>query len=315
MKDFYTGVFSDEEKVSFIQEKLMTSYVKKSGQQYFLFQYLKGAGNELGAKFWAPHSSSRMAFDLYSWLKTDHGALDFCFEKQLDGMKSGGMGPNMDVFIETVDEVIFIESKFTESADLRYINKKKDGNSYLSPAYWTEKSYGRKNNEDGSKGYSLEERYYSNGYHKEVSKFCLDFNERLEKNPDWRKGGSWFEPKQETCHLIGILFYVFKHKAELRGKTVKLLNIYWWMNGDTRDPMIKKEFCDRAMILLKDINEKFNLQIKFEISAFTVQDLLKNKSLLSPHIHFPDGLIEEVIKRNESVVHNRTRQSFKKESE
>ena len=311
MIDFYTGVFSDEGKITFIKNKLMDKYEKKGTQSYFLLQYLNGAGNELGTKFWQPHSSSRMAFDLYSWLKTDHEALDFCFEKQLNGMKSGGMGPNMDVFIETVDEVIFIESKFTESADLRYINKNRESKSYLSPAYWTEKPYGPKKNEDGSKGYSLEERYYFNGYHKEVSEFCLGFNEQLEKHPEWRKRGSWFEPKQETCHLIGILFYVFEHRAELRGKTVKLLNIYWRMKGDTPNPEIKKEFCKRAMILLEEINEKFNLLIKFEISAFTVQDLLKNNSLLSPHIHFPDGLIEAVIKRNESVIGNNTRSSFR----
>ena len=183
MIEFYTGVFSDEEKVSFIKNKLMDKYIKKGEQSFFLLQYLNGAGNELGTKFWQPHSSSRMAFDLYSWLKDDNDALDFCFEKQLDGMKSGGMGPNMDVFIETKDEVIFIESKFTEPADLRYINKKKESDSYLSPAYWSEKPYGRKKNEDGSKGFSLEERYYYFGYHKEVSKFCSDFNEQMEQHP------------------------------------------------------------------------------------------------------------------------------------
>lgn len=313
MIEYYTDGFSDEEKVSFIKNKLMDKYEKKGLPSYFLFQYLNGAGNELGTKFWQPHSSSRMAFDLYSWLKTNDDALDFCFEKQLDGMKSGGMGPNMDVFIETKDEVIFIESKFTESADLRYINRKKESESYLSPAYWTEKPYGRKKNEDGSKGYSLEERYYSYGFHQEVSKFCQDFNTLMENNPKWKDGGSWFEPKQETCHLIGILFYVFKHKEELRGKTIKLLNIYWWMNGDNYNPEIKKAFCIKAMNLLEDIIEKFNLDIKFEISAFTIQELLENNSLLSAHIHFPEGLIEAVIKRNETVVGDRTRRSFKKE--
>ena len=136
----------------------------------------------------------------------------------------------------------------------------------------------------------------------------------MENNPKWKDGGSWFEPKQETCHLIGILFYVFKHREELRGKTIKLLNIYWWMNGDNQDPEIKKQFCTKAMNLLEDIKEKFDLDIKFEISAFTVQKLSKENSLLSKNIHFPEGLIESVIERNESIVGNRTRRAFKRKN-
>jgi len=124
MIEYYTDGFSDEEKVSFIKNKLMDKYEKKGLPSYFLFQYLNGAGNELGTKFWQPHSSSRMAFDLYSWLKTNDDALDFCFEKQLDGMKSGGMGPNMDVFIETKDEVIFIEKKRVSRIFPRHIGQR-----------------------------------------------------------------------------------------------------------------------------------------------------------------------------------------------
>ena len=85
------------------------------------------------------------------------------------------------------------------------------------------------------------------------------------------------------------------------------------MNGDNYNPEIKKAFCIKAMNLLEDIIEKFNLDIKFEISAFTIQELLENNSLLSAHIHFPEGLIEAVIKRNETVVGDRTRRSFKNE--
>ena len=83
----------------------------------FIEQYLQGSGNELHEHFWSSNSSSRLAFDLYSWMAVEPITIDFQFEKQLPGVvckKSGPSGvPNMDVYFETKDDIVFIENKYT----------------------------------------------------------------------------------------------------------------------------------------------------------------------------------------------------------
>ena len=148
-------------------KKLITPYEKKGKRKLFILQFARGAGNELAEKFWSPISSSRLAFDLYSWLAEEKNVIDFEFEKQLPGLKSGGMGPNMDVFIETQDELIFIESKFTEKAELGYINHKNPSASYLSPAYYADVH--------GKKAMTLEERFYNKPFAERFSKFCNEW--------------------------------------------------------------------------------------------------------------------------------------------
>ena len=102
---------NNEDKLRYL-ESMIQPYEKKKQKKYFIEQFLNGSGNELKDKFWELKSSSRMAYDLYSWMKDDENIKDFEFEFKLPGLKSGGNGPNMDVFIETKDELIFIESKF-----------------------------------------------------------------------------------------------------------------------------------------------------------------------------------------------------------
>ena len=41
---------------------------KNRKQGKFISQYLEGDGNEISKKFWSVKSSSRLAFDLYSWI-------------------------------------------------------------------------------------------------------------------------------------------------------------------------------------------------------------------------------------------------------
>lgn len=130
---------------------------KKDGKlDSFVFHYLQGSGNELKEKFWSPRSSSRLCFDLYSWMGSDDGYSVIQFEKKLPGIKSGArqISPNMDVYFESGNEIVFIESKYTETA----LNKNylKD----LPEAYWnTDQVYlsvsGKKVN------YSIGERYHN----------------------------------------------------------------------------------------------------------------------------------------------------------
>ena len=85
-------------------------------ESYFIQQFLEGSGNELKEKFWSDASSSRLCFDLYSWLCSEPKVKSFQFEKQLPGVLTGRKSgrPNMDVYFEYENHIIFIESKYTE---------------------------------------------------------------------------------------------------------------------------------------------------------------------------------------------------------
>ena len=296
----------DDLKVKYY-ERLIKPYTKGGKKKFAIEQFLRGAGNELSDKFWHEISSSRMAFDLYSWMQNgeyDNVITDFEFEYPLPPLNSGGMGPNMDVFIETKDELIFIESKFTEKANLNYKNKNNKGETYLSPGYYAETH--------GSKKMPLEERFYRYPYARKFAEFCEEW-EKVMTNPEnaqWRMRGfvDWFEPKQETCHLCGILFFLFdeKNKSRIKGKSVRLYNVYWQMAGDNSD--IENAFCSRAQELIDDILKNNNPGVKdFKIKAFSVQEMLSGKENLSEHIKFPPEVIDNVMKRNEAIVGNKQR--------
>ncbi len=297
------NAMTSEEKVSYF-ERLIKPYTKKKTKKFAIDQFLRGAGNELSYKFWRKTSSSRMAFDLYSWMQEDKQVLDFEFEYPLPGLKSGGMGPNMDVYIETKDEIIFVESKFTEEADLNYMNENPKGKINLSPGYYAETH--------GSRKMSLEDRFYRYPYARAFSDFCRKWEAVMSspENASWRKRGNvdWFDPKQETCHLCGILFFLFdkENKSRIKGKSIRLYNVYWKMNGDTTD--IEKAFCERAQKLIDGILANSDLGVKdFKIGAFSVQDMLDGKESLSKHFHFPTDLAAQIMKRNTEITGDRRR--------
>lgn len=219
--------------------------------------------------------------------------IDFEFEYKLPNLKSGGMGPNMDVFIETKDELIFVESKFTERANLHYID-----NGYLKKAYYDEEGYGRNN-------MKLIDRFYRNDWAKLFSKFCLEREEKM-KEEGWHKGIDWFEPKQETCHLSGILLFLSENKnhQKIKGKKIRLYNIYWKLENDKNSPM-QLSFCENAQKLIdKIINEYFQELgvFDFKLDAFSVQEMLNDNTKLSPHIKFPSDFKDIITKRNDDIL-------------
>jgi hypothetical protein len=273
-------------------ERMIQPYVKKNQKKYPIMQFLLGDGKELSGKFWEKKSSSRMAYDLYSWMQDDSKVLDFAFEYQLPGLKSGGNGPNMDVYIETQDELIFIESKFTEKANLHYMD-----NGYLKEAYYKDGPY-------GSNKMGLVKRFYDNQWAKRFSEFCEEW-ERTMESYHWHEGSDWFEPKQETCHLSGILLFLFNdgNKALIKDKSIRLYNIYWKLENDKESDM-KKSFCEKAQQLINDIvSSNKSLGIRdFKIDAFTAQEMLKTPGRLSSHIRFPKELCEIITKRNEKIL-------------
>jgi hypothetical protein len=279
-----------EEKLKYLEE-MIQHYTKQNQKKYFIEQFLNGAGNELVDKFWELRSSSRMAYDLYSWMKNDANVLDIEFEFQLPNLQSGGIGPNMDVFIETEDELIFIESKFTEKANLHYID-----NGYLKEAYYIKSPYGRSQ-------MGLEERFYDNKWAVRFSDFCTEWESLMTKK-GWHKGKDWFEPKQETCHLSGILLFLFKpeNAARIKNKKIRLYNIFWEMPQDGYSEM-ERQFCEKAQNLIEGIISDSKLDIiDFKINAFSVQDMLKTPNKLSKHIVFPDDYNKKFNNRNEDIL-------------
>ena len=280
----------DNKKLKYLEE-MIQPYEKKNTKKYPIVQFLLGDGNEFSGKFWQNRSSSRMAYDLYSWMKNESQVLDFEFEFHLPGLKSGGKGPNMDVFIETKDEIIFIESKFTEKANLHY----KD-NGYLKDAYYVKEPYGRSKK-------VLVERFDGNQWANDFSDFCIEWEDLMEKN-GWHEGTDWFEPKQETCHLSGILLFLFdkKNNKLIKNKKIRLYNIFWRMPEDNCSEM-EKQFCERAQILINKILSKNNPGIKdFKIDAFSIQDMLATPKKLSEYIVFPDDYSEKFKKRNTEIL-------------
>lgn len=287
-------IVTQSEKLKYLEEMIQPYEKPRSKDQikkYFIEQYLHGAGNELAGKFWELRSSARMAYDLYSWMKDSDEILDFQFEFQLPNLGSGGIGPNMDVFIETEDELLFIESKFTERANLHYID-----NGYLKEAYYIPKPYGRCQ-------MSLKKRFHDNEWATQFSEFCYDWERQMNDNR-WHQGHDWFEPKQETCHLSGILLYLYNKKFQdrIRDKKIRLLNIYWELPKDVKSVMANA-FCTSAQRLIGKIISSNNPGItEFKIDAFSVQEMLETPNKLSPLIVFPEGILEKMTNRNESIL-------------
>lgn len=281
---------SSEEKIHYF-EKLIKPYSNNGTKKFPIDQYLKADGNELIEKFWNKKSSSRLAFDLYLDLTNSKNVKDFEFEYKLPGLKSGGKTPNMDVFIETEEEQIFIESKFTEVADLRY-------RSILSSSYYSK---------DGKM--SLDERYYNTRVSMFVGPFVDDIEEIVANN---RKRGAyeWFYPKQETCHIIGILLHILNvdNKNRTNGKKkFRFYNIYWNLNDEESD--IQKKFKERALKFVHDVlNTK---DIEFTYKSFSIQDLIKNKESLSHNIKFDTSKTERKLEQYYLLTKDKSRKEMK----
>lgn len=246
---------------------------KNGSDKFFIEQFLHGNGNELKEKFWSEWSSSRLCFDLYSWLCKEKCINNFQFEKQLYGVRIGNnkcaTPPNMDVFFEKGDDVVFIESKYTEKSNWKYKDDKSKDGFFLSEAYWGEHGY-------KSCSMSIEERFYDQPQIAELFRcFCneiqKEINERKEKEMEKY---SWFDPKQETCHLFGIIFYVL-HEG-IKNKNIFLCNnVYELKNSDCFiiDGSIVEIFKEKAETMLNKIFKKNSCKFTFEVN--TVQNMLK----------------------------------------
>lgn len=119
----FDGQIDDKGYVSSIEKNLLPG-VKL---QQFEDDLSEGDGNELESKFLAVHSSSALAVNTFALFKDQpddllllgrRGWQGLQFERKLPtGL--GGTPPNLDVWAETHDEVLAIESKFLEYLQLK----------------------------------------------------------------------------------------------------------------------------------------------------------------------------------------------------
>lgn len=247
---------------------------KNGSDKYFIEQFLEGSGNELEKKFWSVRSSSRLCFDLYSWLCEEEDIKNFQFEKHLPGVLVGknrtAGAPNMDTFFEKDNDIVFIESKYTESDSWKYKEENNNNVYNLSEAYWGEKGY-------KSCKMTIGERFYNQPQIAELFRaFCVDIqkeiNNRKEKE---QKRYSWFDPKQETCHLFGIIFYVINNK--IKNKNIFLCNnVYEIKESDSFEigGSIVEVFKKKAELMLNEIFKLNGCKFTFEVN--TIQEILQN---------------------------------------
>lgn len=251
---------------------------KNNSKSYFIEQFLRGRGDELDGKFWSDRSSSRLCFDLYSWLCNEPKVKNFQFEKQLPGVLTGknrvSGNPNMDVYFKYGKNLVFIESKYTEKDSWEYKNDKERNGYHLSEAYWG-------TNDDGYKSCKLniEKRFHGCKKIADLfSKFCYEIQDLIDdrKNTQEYDRYRWFDPKQETCHLFGIIFYVVNN--DIRDRRVHLCNNVWKCD-DSHDCFdiegsIVGCFKEKAEKMLNEIFEEQNCTFTFEVN--TIQDMLSN---------------------------------------
>lgn len=239
-----------------------------NGKRSFMKQFKDGSGSELEKKFWSKRSSSRLCFDLYSWIANEGAIIEF--EKKLPRL--GAMGkPNMDVFIETDSAIWYIESKFTETVDnSRY-------GITLPEAYWKEVDEtglekvngGFHTTKNEYRPTTILERYKKDerlqiafqNFCKETAKYAseLSENECIE----------WFDAKQETCHLLGVILDI-RNRLQNKDfcKEVHFANIVFSFN-EPESPFAK-DFLKRAESLVKELTGLEN----FHYNVFTMQDVL-----------------------------------------
>lgn len=238
-------------------ERLIKPYDKKE-RKVFITQYLSADGNELNHKFWSINSSSRFAFELYSWMANDPEVLDFEFEKKLYNIKGSPKKPNMDVYIEKKDTIIFIESKFSEHSPQ---NIEKLSDSYYLP----------KGESKNSKSEIIERYYNLENFAKEIPAFIKKVYKVLSQHYD----SCWMDYKQEITHLIGIALTVIKNPQIYRNKIIKFLNVYYDFEDKTDSPF--EWFFEEGESLLKGLLK--NHCKSFTYRYISAQEMVKGSEV------------------------------------
>ncbi len=256
--------------------RLKTPYEKKGLSKSFFDQFDKASGQEIkDGKFWRIKSSSRLCFDLYSWMADDDNYVDIEVEKQLTGLNAGGSPPNMDVFYETASDIFFIESKYTELVS---------GKFSIPEAYWVETdAYHTTEGKLTEK--PILERYRGR---RDVKDWFVPFIEYVRKLEENRKGSTWFDSKQEICHLLGITFYLLESKPQ---KSVHFLNVA--ANYSYNDLAVS--FCIRAEEMIQQILRANSISTDFDYQLCGVKDFFESFLQLDKKGYKTSKTVRELI--------------------
>ena len=244
---------SDKEKVEYYQ-RLSKAYIKNNKIKRFIYQYLEGDGNELASKFFNVYSSSRLCFEMYSWMANLDSILDIEFEYHLPSMKSSSfelMGSNMDVYYEAYNDITFIESKFTEA-----VNNK---NVIIPDAYYKEKGIAK-----SQKGaYLKSDLYYRFNNNYVLAKLFPTFIEDIIKsiNVYAEDKQDWFDVKQEVAHFFGICGYIFKCQKKINNKNIHFYNVIYDFD---KPSLLAMEFKTKINTFIKEYIKALKLNISFD---------------------------------------------------
>ena len=249
-------------------DRLRTKYIKRGIEKTFEEQYLKAEGHELDSKFFSPISSSRLCFELFSWMAEDENIKDIEFEYYLPGLKSvhgySVPQPNMDVYFEN-ENISFIESKFTEQS----YNKKED----ISKKYYD--YYLDGNNNIGEAVLDVcNIRFDGNLI------FAKHFIKLVNEILNYAEGYNllnkkdWFDLKQEITHIFGIGQYIYKYKPN---KNIKFTNlVYLFDDGISK---LANKFRTLAIEMMNKYINELGLNILFYYDFVLMQDYIKNIDL------------------------------------
>lgn len=255
--------------------RLSQIYTKNGKRKMFFEQYANGSGNELNNKFWSNHSSSRIAFDLYSCLANEPKVTDFEFEYQLPGIlsknKESGI-PNMDVYYRINDMVYFVESKFTETPEKK---EEKLAQAYFVKEDEYESTSGKKVK------YPIIDRFHGE---KKIALLFSDFCLNQKTKISTHKENDWFDYKQEICHLFGIIFYGLEKAAQTKINKIDFRNIVYKFDeyeeqfGEKGISPEAQNFIEEGQKLVQEIFDFRKLNIEFSYGYDFTQNIVKELS-------------------------------------
>lgn len=281
---------SDSKKSEY-RKRISIPYIKNGQKKIFFDQYTNGSGKELEKKFWSKISSSRIAFDLYSCLVNDETVDDFEFEYKLPGIlykkKESGV-PNMDVYYQKGSTIYFIESKFTETPS-----------DSLPQAYYIETDE-YKNTRNKTVVEPIEKRFRENSFvAAEFSRFAQKYKDKTEHIDD----KDWFDYKQETCHLFGIIFYAIERLSTSTIKQINFRNIVY--DFDDYEILGKEHISQSALQFINDAKELTNrifehekIDIKFSYNYDFIQSILpdfENKKAYGSELSVKDIMKQYLV--------------------
>ena len=261
-------------------KRLSTPYTKCGEQKLFLEQFNAGGGNELAGKFWSTVSSSRLCFDLYSWMAGDEGYMDVEFEKKLRGIISGRKDthPNMDVYFETEEGIFFIESKYTETVRNGSFKK------HLPEAYW-KRSERYRSARGANVTFPILDRYRRI---QPVMDAFVRFIDQIDRAAASEDAPSWFDAKQETCHLLGIVFHAIENHPS---KPIHFYNVAANYSPDG----FAELFRAKAEAMVNDIFGHYAFTSTFVYRLYSVKDFFETNEYLDRKAYCSERTVREII--------------------